>query len=265
MILTTMRLLSPRPTQGPPRAGLVAGGPGATLSRRIGPAGTGCLAEVECGCEGPRAALPCRWAQGCAAAHGRDPEGGDPAGVQDHARERGKFEKAWRLKIIESRSSGLGLQITNLARWFKMHVEGGTIGKRTTPRAILIPINTRLGARISAKKFYKLIDWLMREKLTVIRNGVLYVKPVMNTSRRGGVAVGTRVNKSFRAKFQGSLKRPSGFDIKLNAEGLTPIAIIRTSVAMKRRFNLDGIAQRRIMPVVAAAVTNRLANKDKRL
>ena len=177
----------------------------------------------------------------------------------------GKFEKAWRLRIIDSKLHGLGLEIKNLARWFKMHVEGGTIFKRSTPRALLIPINTRLGTRISTKKFYKLIDWLMKEKLTVIKDGVLYVKPVMNTSRRGGVAAGTRVNKRFRTRFQGSKRRPTGFDIKLNDEGLTPIAIIRTSIGMKRRFNLNSITQRRIMPIVATAVTNRLANKGKRL
>jgi hypothetical protein len=177
----------------------------------------------------------------------------------------GKFEKAWRIRTIESNLSGLGIEITNLARWFKMHVVGGEIGKRTTPRALLIPINTRFGSRLSTKKFFKLIDWLMQEKLTVIKNGVLYVKPPMNTSRRGGVAVGTRVSKRFRSRFQGSAKRPSGFDIRLNPDGLTPIAIIRTSIAMKRRFDFDGIAQRRILPVVAAAVTNRLTSPDKRL
>ena len=176
----------------------------------------------------------------------------------------GKFEKAWRLRVINVGAHGLGLEITNFAKWFKMHVVGGTIGKRSTPRAILIPINTRFGVRISTKKFYKLIDWLIREKLTVIKNGVLYVKPEMNTSRRGGVAIGSRVNKRFRTRFQGSKRRTSGFDIKLNAEGLTPIAIIRTSISMPKRFDFDGIVQRRIMPVVAATITNRLASPDKR-
>lgn len=177
----------------------------------------------------------------------------------------GKFEKAWRLRVIDSKAHGLGLEIRNLAKWFKMHVEGGTIGKRSTPRAILIPINTRLGVRISTKKFYAMIDWLMREKLTVIRNGVLYVKPPMNTSRRGGVAVGSRTTKAFRTRFQGAKRRPSGFSLKLNDEGLTPIAVIRTSITMKRRFDLDGIARRRVAPVLAAAIQNRLASKDKRL
>lgn len=177
----------------------------------------------------------------------------------------GKFEKAWRLRVVDSKVNGLGLEIVNLAKWFAMHVEGGTIFKRTTPRALLVPINTRLGSRLSAKKFYKLIDWLMREKMTVIKDGVLYVKPPMNTSRRGGVGVGSRVQKSFRTRFQGSKRRPSGFDIKLNDEGLTPIALIRTSITMKKRFDLVGIAKRRIAPVVASAVVNRLASKDKRL
>lgn len=177
----------------------------------------------------------------------------------------GKFERAWRIKVVESRLHGLGMQITNLAPWFKMHVEGGTIGKRTTPRAILVPINTYLGARISTKKFYKLIDWLMREKLTVVKDGVLYVKPPMNTSRRGGVAAGTRVQKSFRSRFQGSKRRPSGFSLRLNEEGLTPIAIIRTSISMKKRFDFVGIARRRLMPVIAASVANRLASPERRL
>jgi len=108
-------------------------------------------------------------------------------------------------------------------RWFKVHVEGGSIVARTAPRAVLVPINTRFGMRLSTKRFYKLIDWLMREKLTLVKDGILYVKPVMNTSRRGGVAVGSRVSKSFRAKFQGSKRRPSGFDIKLNEQGLLAV------------------------------------------
>lgn len=170
-----------------------------------------------------------------------------------------RFLKAWRIKTVESRH-GMGLQILNRAKWFKVHTTGGNIGRRVAPRAILVPINTRLGSRIGTQKFKKLIDWLMQEKLTVIRNGILYVKPVMNTSRRGGVAVGARVNKRFRNRFQGSQRRPSGFEIKLNEHGLTPIAIIRTSIAMRRRFDLEGIAQRRIAPVVAAKITARFAS-----
>ena len=175
----------------------------------------------------------------------------------------GKFEKAWRIRRVEQRGQGQGLEITNLAKWFKVHTVGGTIGKRSTPRAILVPINTRLGTRISTKKFYAMIDWLRREKLTVIIKGLLYVKPIMNTSRRGGVKAGSRVNKKFRTKFQGSKRRPTGFEIKLNEEGLTPIALIRTSVTMRRRFDLDGIARRRIAPVLAASIQSQIADLSR--
>jgi hypothetical protein len=182
-----------------------------------------------------------------------------------------KFLRAWRIRVLGGSAaegavsvSGYGLEITNLARWFKVHTTGGDIAHRSTPRALLIPINTRFGMRITTKKFYKLIDWLIQEKLTVIRNGILYVKPPMNESRRGGVAAGTRVNKRFRQRFQGSKRRPSGFDIKLNEHGLTPIAIIRTSVSMKRTFAFADIVQRRVLPVVTARVVSRFAAAAQR-
>jgi hypothetical protein len=154
--------------------------------------------------------------------------------------------RTWRLGVPRDR---LAMRLTNMMKGFELHVKGGTINPRGA-RALLIPINTRLGSRIGTKKFYAMIDWLRREKLTFIKGNILYVKPIMNTSRRGGVAAGTRVNKSFRSRFQGTLKRPSGFDIKLNAEGLTPIAVIRRSVSMRARFDMDRIVDQRIMPIV---------------
>lgn len=154
--------------------------------------------------------------------------------------------RSWRLGVPSDR---LAMRLTNLMRGFELHVKGGAINPRGS-RALLIPINTRMGSRIGTKKFYAMIDWLRREKLTVIKGNILYVKPVMNTSRRGGVAAGTRVNKRFRARFQGSLKRPSGFDIKLNAEGLTPIAVLKRSVSMRARFDMDRIIDQRILPIV---------------
>lgn len=168
----------------------------------------------------------------------------------------GKLRKSWRVNVYTDRAPKLVAK--NLAKWFKVHTTGGSIGPRNAPRSILIPINAAADARISAKKFYKIIDWLRREKLTVIRNGILYVKPPMNTSRRGGVAAGSRIQKSFRSRFSGSFKRPSGFDIKLNEEGLTPIAIIRSSIKMKKRFDLEGIARNQLLPVVVRAVQARL-------
>ena len=169
-----------------------------------------------------------------------------------------KLERSWRGKVEDAGTANPKLVITNLAKWFAIHTEGGVIGRRSTPRAILIPINTRLGTRISTKKFYRMVAWLMQAGLTVIKDGRLYVKPPMNTSRRGGVAVGSRVSKKFRAQFQGSAKRPSGFDIKLNAEGLTPIAIIRTRIAMPKRMNLNGITQEKLLPVESREIMKRM-------
>ncbi len=176
-----------------------------------------------------------------------------------------KMQRSWRGRVIDEKTDNPKLQITNLARWFKIHTTGGTITPKSAPRAVLIPINTRLGARIGTKKFYKLIDWLMQEKLTFIKNGILYVKPVMNTSRRGGVAAGSRVNKRFRTRFQGSQRRPSGFEIKLNEHGLTPIAIIRSSITMKRRMDLNALTRAKLLPVVSRAVQNRLVSRDLRV
>ncbi len=174
----------------------------------------------------------------------------------------GKFEKAWRIRRVES-SSGHGLQIMNLAKWFKIHTVGGTIRPRKG-RALLIPINMRLGMRVSTTKFARMIDWLSKEKLLFVRGDTLFVKPVMNTSRRGGVAAGSRVNKRFRTKFQGSKRRPSGFDIKLNEEGLTPIAKIKSSITMRRRFDLERVARSRVAPHLATQIQNALADRSIR-
>jgi hypothetical protein len=154
--------------------------------------------------------------------------------------------KSWRTAVPRGE---LKLIIMNLMRGFALHAEGGTIAPRNQ-RVLLIPINTRMGTRISSKKFYKMIDWLRREKLTVVRNNILYVKPPMNTSNRGGVAAGTRVNKRFRSRFQGTKRRPSGFDIQLNEHGLTPIAIMRRSVGMRKRFDMPRIVKTKVLPIV---------------
>lgn len=174
----------------------------------------------------------------------------------------GKFERAWRIRRVDS-PSGPGLQILNLARWFKVHTVGGTIRPKQG-RALLIPINMRLGMRVSTGKFARMIDWLSKEKLLFVRGDTLFVKPIMNTSRRGGVAVGSRVNKRFKTKFQGSKRRPSGFDIKLNAEGLTPIAKIKSSITMRRRFDLERVARTRVAPHLAMQIQNALADKSIR-
>lgn len=166
-----------------------------------------------------------------------------------------RMQRSWRLAVP---SSELKLIITNLMRGFGMHVTGGVISPKHGSK-LLIPINTRFGTRIGTKKFYKLVDWLRREKLTVIKGNLLYVRVPMNVSRRGGVAPGTRVQKRFRTQFQGSKRRPSGFDIILNPEGLTPIAVLRPSVALRRRFDMYRIAQQRIIPAVLDSISAEVA------
>jgi hypothetical protein len=169
----------------------------------------------------------------------------------------GRMDHSWRLGIIDD---GMTMRVKNLMRGFEMHVTGGTISPKRGS-ALLIPINTYLGGHIGTKKFYKLIDWLQHEKLTLIRNNVLYVRVPMNTSRRGGVAAGSRVQKTFRARFQGSKRRPSGFGIRLNAQGLTPIAIVKRSINLRARFNVDSVTQRRIMPIIVASVRAEMNNQ----
>jgi len=164
-----------------------------------------------------------------------------------------RMDRTWRV----STSRAPSLIVRNLMRGFGLHVTGGTIMPKRG-RALLIPINTRGGTRIGTAKFYRMIDWLRREKLTFAKDGILYVKPLMNTSRRGGVAAGTRVNKKFRTKFQGTKKRPSGFEIKLNAEGLTPIAVIRRSVTLRKRFDMDSIARNKLIPIIIKNIANEI-------
>lgn len=162
-----------------------------------------------------------------------------------------RFLRTWRIGV---RSAGNGTMIIeNVMKGFTLHTQGGFIGPRSG-RAVLIPINTAGGTRIGAKKFYKMIDWLMQEKLTVIKDSVLYVKPPMNESRRGGVGVGTRIQKKFRSRFSGPRKRPSGFDIKLNDHGLTPIALIRRGVNMRKRIDMAAIVSRRIVPLILKGI-----------
>lgn len=163
--------------------------------------------------------------------------------------------RSWRTSVP---SGELKLVLVNLMRGFSLHAQGGTIAPRSG-RALLIPINTRMGTRISTKKFYKLIDWLHREKLTFVKGNILYVKPPMNTSRRGGVGAGTRINKKFRSRFQGTKRRPSGFDIKLNENGLTPIAVIKRSISMRKRFDMERIVRTRLLPIVLRSIGDEFA------
>lgn len=164
-----------------------------------------------------------------------------------------KQERFLRTWTVSARSVPLTLVIENKAKGFGLHATGGSIGVRGGT-VLLIPINTAAGTRIGTVKFYRMIQWLHQEKLTVIKNGVLYVRPPMNTSRRGGVQVGTRIQKRFRQRFSGSFKRPTGFDIKLNDNGLTPIAIVRRSITMRKRFDMTGIVQRRLIPIIVQSI-----------
>lgn len=162
-------------------------------------------------------------------------------------------DKTWRISTDNS-----AMTIRSLLRWLGAH-EGKTISARG--RALLIPINTYLGARIGTKKFYKLVDWLRQNKLSVIKDGVLYANPVWNTSKRGGVGVGTRINKKFRATLQGSLKRPSGFSVSPafeRADRLIPIAIIRRGINMRKRFSLSDIAARSLRGIVEKHIQQEL-------
>jgi len=168
-----------------------------------------------------------------------------------------RMRRAWRLWVPSS--GELKLVIMNLMRGFGLHVTGGTVFPKGRSK-LLIPINTRLGTRIGLKKFQTMVVRLRYDKMTVIKGNILYVRVPMNTSRRGGVGIGTRVQKSFRTRFQGTLKRPSGFDIKLNPEGLTPIAVLRPSVALRKRFDMDRIVRQRIVPVVLDSIRSEFEN-----
>lgn len=165
--------------------------------------------------------------------------------------------KSWRLSVPPTE---LKLVIVNLMRGFRLHAEGGVVAPRSR-RVLLIPINT--AARLGTKKFYKMIDWLMREKLTVIKGNILYVKPPTNVSRRGGVATGTRIQKRFRSRFSGAAKRPSGFEIKLNEHGLTPIAVMRRSLTLRKRFDMNRIATTRLMPIVVRSIADEFAKLQR--
>jgi hypothetical protein len=162
-----------------------------------------------------------------------------------------RMRRAWRLWVPSS--GEIKLVIMNLMRGFGLHVTGGVVSPARRSK-LLIPINTRFGSRIGTKKFANMIVRLRYDKMLLIKGNVVYVRVPMNTSRRGGVGIGTRVQKSFRTRLQGTLKRPSGFDIKLNAEGLTPIAVLRPSIALRKRFDMDRIARDRIIPVVLESI-----------
>lgn len=148
--------------------------------------------------------------------------------------------------------------IRNKAKGFSLHALGGSIGPRKGS-AVLIPINTAGGTRIGQKKLYSILRWLRDRNLTVLKNGILYVKPVMNTSRRGGVAIGTRVQKSFRRRLSGTFERPSGFDIKLNEHGLTAIAVVKRSITIRKRFDMEGLARKTLVPIVLNSIAAELA------
>lgn len=148
--------------------------------------------------------------------------------------------------------------IRNKAKGFSLHALGGSIGPRKGS-ALLIPINTAGGSRIGQKKLYKLLRWLRERNMTLLKNGILYVKPPMNTSRRGGVAIGTRVQKGFRRRLSGTFERPSGFDIKLNAQGLTAIAVVRRGITIRKRFDMERLARSTLVPIVMNSIGAELA------
>ena len=170
-----------------------------------------------------------------------------------------RFLRTWTISTSELPGT---IIIRNKAKGFSLHAMGGSIGPRSGS-AVLIPINTVGGSRIGAKKFYKLVDWLRQNKLTFIKNGILWVKPLMNTSRRGNVRIGSRINKKFRAVFQGSLKRPSGFEIKLNDHGMTAIAVVKRGITIRKRFDMEGLAHKTLVPIVLSSIEAELA-KAKR-
>lgn len=177
------------------------------------------------------------------------------AGVRSAFKVRdARTERTWAIAV----RTGPRMVIENRMKGFLLHVTGGTIHPRLG-QSLLIPINTYLGARIGTAKFYKLIDWLMQEKLTIVKDGILYVKPPMNTSRRGGVGVGTRVQKGFRRRFQGTNKRPSGFGLTLNEFGLTPIAVIRRSITLRARIDMNNIVRGRLVPIVLNHIAAHMA------
>jgi hypothetical protein len=170
-----------------------------------------------------------------------------------------RFLRTWTISTNELPGT---IVIRNKAKGFSLHAMGGSIGPRSGS-ALLIPINTVGGSRIGTKKFYKLVDWLRQNKLTFIKNGILWVKPLMNTSRRGGVGIGTRVSKKFRSKFQGSLKRPSGFEIKLNEHGMTPIAVLRRSITIRKRFDMPALTRQALVPIVLNSIEAELARTKR--
>ncbi len=169
-----------------------------------------------------------------------------------------RMDRSWRIFVPRDRA--MTLVMMNLMRGFSMHVEGGTIAPRGG-EALLIPINTRGGSRISTKKFYTLVDYLRREKLTVVRNNILYVRVPTNRTGRGGIAKGTRVQKVFRTRFQGTERRPSGFDILFNRQGgysLTPIAVVKRSISLRSRFDMDRIVRARIIPIILDSIRDEM-------
>lgn len=163
-------------------------------------------------------------------------------------------DKSWRISTDNS-----SMTIRSLVKW--LGAQGGATIRPRSGRAVLIPINT-ITDRISTKKFYKIIDWLMQNKQTVIKDGVLYAVPDWNTSRRGGVAPGTRLNKKFRSRLQGSHKRPSGFNAmfkEVNGARLIPIALVRRQVRMSKKFSLPEVAHQSIVGIVRKHIEAELA------
>ena len=73
------------------------------------------------------------------------------------------------------------------------------------------------------------------------------------------MAIGTRVQKSFRRRLSGTFERPSGFDIKLNAQGLTAIAVVRRDITIRKRFDMERLARSTLVPIVMKSIGAELA------
>ena len=95
--------------------------------------------------------------------------------------------------------------------------------------------------------------------MTLLNDGMLYVKPLMNASRRGGVAIGSRVQQGLPKAAVWVIRTPEWVRHQAERGGLTAIAIVKRSITMRKRFDMDRLARNTLVPIVISSIAAELA------
>jgi hypothetical protein len=154
------------------------------------------------------------------------------------------FVNSLRARVYDRHKDTLpALLIGSKIPWLGIHVRGGAIGGR-----MLIPL-TEEGKRIGRRAFKRIIDAL-------IRSGNAYF--IHKNGHTILMAENLRENASSLTRFKRAQRQRTGAK-KLKRGQDIPIAVLVSSVTLKRRFDLVGVVRGQL-PALARAIHTHLKN-----